>query len=594
MNLRVLALLLLLAGGGLHSCRTDPPAAAAGGHGPGVELKRTENVAAIVLRAEPDGLNPLVTTLGISRQVARQIFQTLTDKDPRTFEQLPLLAGLPDISPRPGGGAAYAYELSADAKWPNGLPVTAQDVVFSIKAMMNPLVEAGAYRPYYRVLSNVVTNPGNERRFTVETSEPYLLAEEAIGSLWIYPEYVYDPDRRLRNVRLADLLDEDRARRLAETSQDLRAFAEAFNDPAAARDPARIVGSGPYRLTEWRDGQRLRLERRDDYWKKDEAIGPEALSFEIITDNNTIGNALRDELVDVVVSLELDQFREFREDDYLKARYDFATVPSLKFFGILLNQRDPLLTDARVRRALAHLVDVDLIIEQLFPGMADRVTGPILPSRPYYRADLEAIPYDPERARALLAEAGWTDTNGDGTVDREIDGQRRELRFELLSFARPLSEAVSLVAAEGAARAGVDITVVQREPRALYGELNKGNFVASIYGLGYNPGPEDLTQNWASTSVPPNGTNRGGFADPEADRIIRQISRSTDPEQRTPLYERFQDIVYENQPLIFLFSPQDRVVVSKRFDYELTSIAPNVIYQNLRQRDWNRPGPAGD
>ena len=580
-----------LLAGSLLTCGDDAPTGeTADGHPP---LKRTTNEVAVVLRTEPDGLNPVLTTQGIARFVNEQIFQTLTEKDPETFEQVPHLAGLPDISPEPGGGTSYAYELDARATWPNGLPVTAQDVIFSLKAMLNPLVEAGPYRPYYSMISNVVTNPGNERRFKVMTDKPYVLAEEAIGSLWIYPEYVYDPDMRLRNVAISDLTNPQRAERLAGTNEDLRAFAEAFNDPDWRRNPERIVGSGPYRLVSWEDGQQIRLERRADYWAAGTddpklSADPEAIVFKVITDNNTVGNALRDELVDVVIALEIDQFQDFQRDEYISARYDFATAPSFKYFGILLNQRDPLMADVAVRRALAHCVDTEQIIEQLFPGLASRVVGPILPAKPYFNDELQPLAYDPAKAAQLLADAGWSDSNGDGTVDKEIDGQRRELRFELLSFTSPLSEAVTVITAEGARAAGMDIQVVKQEGRAVYGALNKGEYTASIYGLGFNPGPDDLTQNWASDATYPNGTNRGNFSDPEADRLIRQIRTTVDADERAPLYRRFQEIVYENQPMVFLFSPLDRIVVSKRFDYTTSSITPNVVLNAMEQQEWNR------
>ncbi len=588
MNWRFLTLLLLVSS--LYACDDNDATGTTTTEHP--QLKRTTNEVAVVLRSEPDGLNPILTTQGLARFVNEQIFQTLTEKDPKSFEQVPHLSSLPEISQEAGGGTSYAYELDERATWPNGLPVTAQDVVFSLKAMLNPLVEAGPYRPYYSMITNIVTNPGNERRFKVMTDKPYVLAEEAIGSMWIYPEYAYDPDQRLRNVRLADLTNTERAEQLSKTNEDLMAFAEFFNDPDLRRNPERIVGSGPYRLVKWEEGQQIRLERRENYWAGDTndpklSADPEAMVYKIITDNNTVGNALRDELVDVVIALEIDQFQAFQNDPYISERYDFTTVPSFKYFGLLLNQRDPLLADVRVRRALAHVVNTDEIIEQLFPGLATRVVGPILPAKPYYEESLEPVPYDIDRAKALLAEAGWSDTNGDGIVDKEIDGQRRELSFELLSFTSPLSEAVTLITAEGARKAGVEMEVVKQEGRAVYGQLNRGEFAASIYGLGFNPGPDDLTQNWASDAIYPNGTNRGGFNNAEADELIRRIRGSVDAEERDPLYRRLQQIIYEDQPMIFLFSPLDRIVVSKRFDYVTSSITPNVILNAMEQRDWN-------
>ena len=583
MNLLRFALGLLLLAGSLTACRTDADGPATAEE---VTFKRTDNAPVIVLTNEPAGLNPILTTDGTSRYVWSMMYQTLNTKDLQTYEQAPLLASLPKIQNEPGGGVSYSYDIDPDATWPNGLPITSADVVFSLKALLNPLVESGAYRPYYSMIERVIISPANERRFKVMTREPYILSQEAIGSLVIYPEYIFDPEGLLRSVSLDDFTNTARAERLAERNPNMAAFAEAFNSPEGRRTPDRVVGSGPYRLDEWVDGQRVRLVARDDYWAADRseeafAQGPDTLVYQWVADNNTVVNGLRDEALDVVVNLDVEQFRELRDDPFLSARYHFETVPSLKYFSILLNQNDPLLADVNTRRALAHAVDVDVIVEEMFGGLATRVSGPILQGKSYYNDDLALIPFDVEEAKRLLAEAGWADTNGDGVVDKEIDGQRRELRFELLSFPSAVAEGVSLIAAEGMKAAGADVEVVQREGRALYGQLNKGDYTASLFGQGFDPGPDELTQVWASTSVPPNGSNRSGFADAEADRLIRQIKATTNARERDPLYRRFQELVYENQPMIFLFSPDDRVLVSKRFDFEPTSISPNVAFNAL-------------
>ncbi|WP_273445127.1 ABC transporter substrate-binding protein [Neolewinella agarilytica] len=583
----------LLLAGGLFACKTDsaPTATDNDSDSPVISFKNTDNTARIALRVEPPGLNPVLSTQAASRYVGEMIFQTLNSMDPDNFEQVPLLASLPDITKEPGGGVSYSYLIDERATWPNGLPVTAADVIFSLKLVLNPLVASGAYRPYYDMVSSVVTSPNNERRFKVMCKRPYLIAQESLGSLVIYPEYAYDPDRLLRKIRLGDLTTDAGAERLAKNSEELKTFSEAFSDPDLANNPERIVGSGPYQLVSWEPGQQLTLDRREKYWgskSRDNWLKakPESIIFQIISDNGTMANAIRDEAVDVVVDMSVDQFKELRDDDYLNARYEFGTIQSLKYFGLLFNQQHPLFKDASTRRALTHLVDVDAIIDQLFPnGLANRVTGPVLPGKSYYNGDLPEIPYSPEKASELLKSAGWEDTNGDGTLDKEIDGSRQEFSFQFLIFPSPTSDAVGALVSEWMGEAGIEVEVVRQDFRALYGELNKGNFALAIIGQGFTPNPDEFTQVWASTSVPPNGTNRGGFASAEADKLINQIKGTLKESDRDPLYRRFQEILYENQPMIFLFSPADRVVVSKRFDFEPSSISPNVDFNALEKKE---------
>ena len=185
----------------------------------------------------------------------------------------------------------------------------------------------------------------------------------------------------------------------------------------------------------------------------------------------------------------------------------------------------------------------------------------------------------------MLKEAGWEDTNGNGILDKEIDGERREFSFQLLSFNTPTSESFTIVAAEGARQVGVDIEVIRMEGRTLIKRLNDGNFTAAFNGQGVEPTPDDFSQVWLSTSVPPTGTNRVNFQNAEADSLIRKISVTMDSTSRSTLYHRFQEIIYANQPMIFLYSPFDLVVVSKRFDYQVSSIAPNLKFNALRLRD---------
>lgn len=566
------------------ACKTDSqPEGATGTTAEAVTFKHDDNVLRIALRQEPQGLNPVLTAQADARYVRELIFQTLNSQDPETFEITPLLATVPDVRKEADGGASYSYEIDPKAKWPNGLPVTAADVIFSLKAVMNPEVNSGPYKSYYYNIESIVTSPGNERRFRVMTRRSYLLAPQAIASLIVYPEYAYDPDQLLRKVKLSDLTDERSAARLKGKNENLMAFATAFHDVSLATEADKIVGSGPYRLVSWEAGQRLTLEKRPDYWaagsRREELQGkPDQITFDIIPDPQTMVNALRDEKVDFALNLSAGQFRELRNDPYLSARFDFNTVPSTSFYGLTMNNRAGIFADKTTRQAMAHLVDVDAVIEQFFPdGLARRVHGPVLDRQDYY-ADLPHKDYDPEKALALLKSAGWEDTNGDGTLDKETAGGRQEFKFKFLTFTSPEAKGIGTLMKEWMAEVGIEMEVVPMTGGALYGELNKGDFDMGLQGMGLDPNPDEFTQVWASTSVPPNGTNRTGFANAEADRLIKQIARSVDTKNLTPLYRRFQEIVHDEQPMVFLLSPASRLVVSKRFDYSTSLISPGVLF----------------
>ncbi len=550
---------------------------------------RSKNEVRIVLKSEPPTLNPLLSVQSITRYVSEQIFQTLNHQNPRTYELEPCLASLPTVELLPAGVIAYSYRIDSLARWPNGLRVTAQDVIFSLKLVLNPDVDAGPYRSYYSMISDVEVTSSDSLSFRVLTKRPYILSAQAIGDLYIFPKYAYDPQGLMDDIALSGLADPILADQLRRSDKRLSQLAESFNSPQSGYDPDQIVGSGPYELDSWEPGQRIRLRLREDYWAKDyresymKAV-PEVLSFEIISDNTTTANALRDQLVDVVIDMPIDQFLTLRGEPYLQDIFDFVSIPSFRYYSILLNQDDPLLEDSLTRRALAHLVDVELIMDKFFPNLARRITGPVLPSKEYYNKELVPLAFDPEKARLLFAEAGWSDTNNNGILDKLIEGERRELSFNLLSFTNPTSEGISLFVAENARKVGVDMQVVRQESRTLIEKLNSGNFTASFYGLGFEPSPDDFSQLWSSTSVPPSGTNRGNFRNSEADSLIRQIAATTDSIKRAPLYKRFQEIVYKNQPMIFLYSPHASLIIAKRLEYDLVSLAPNLQFNAIQVR----------
>lgn len=557
-----------------------------------LSFKRSENTLYLNLAAEPRSLNPLLTVQGYDRYVHEQILQSLNGQDPVTFQPSPLLAGLPEVIANDKNGMDYVYEIQENATWPNGTPVTAADVVFTLKVLFNPLVNAAPYRPYFDMISNIVLSPGNERRIKIETKQAYILSQAAIGSLQIYPEYAYDPDGLLQNIRLSDLLNPNTAKRMAENNEALRKFAEQFNDASWGREPSKVVGSGPYQLASWDAGQTIRLEKRPDYWAKNSKenllqAGPDAIVYNFIRDGVTVANAIRSQEIDATAEIETALFQEMQTESSTRNFYELPTVPGYKYYSLLLNTQDPKLADKRTRRALAHLVDVNNIIQNLYEGMAQRISGPILPQKDYYNQDLQPIPYSTETAASLLAEAGWQDSNGNGILDKTIQGELQELELEIMSFSSEISKSIALLLQGSAATVGVKISINILDPKVLVGRLNSGDYHIATMGAGSDPGLDDLTQVWSTKSVPPAGTNRSRFGNATSDQLISQIRSTLNEKERNARYQEIQAIIYDEQPMIFLFAPDERIALSKRFKAEPTSIAPGYKANSFLQQDWN-------
>ncbi|MEM6395809.1 MAG: ABC transporter substrate-binding protein [Bacteroidota bacterium] len=555
----------------LWSCKPDAP-----------EFKRTENIVAIRLVDEPDRLNPILSTQSYARYVFEHIFQNLNDVDQQSYELVPMLASLPEVSEVGEDGAtSYRYRLNENAKWPDGSAVTSADVAFSVKALLNPLVPAGRVRSFYTDITDLIIV--DERTFSIELGQAYFLTDYALAALYVYPEYAYDPDGLMADVTVAELADADNAARLAEENPNLKTFAEGFQSFETSHEPGKVVGSGAYELTNWEAQQRIALSRRDDYWADGTdnlslSALPDGLEFEIIPDAQTAVVALQDELIDVMVDLDPERYVEMSQDELMTKKYNFETEPSFQMYSIILNMDDPMLGDANTRRALAHLMNVDLLNEEYYNNMGRRSSNPVLPVRTYYDERLALIDYDQAEAERLLTEAGWADTNGDGTLDR--DGEEFELN--LLLFNTPIGEAIGQVMRESCRQAGISLNTETMGGRALYGKLGEGDYQMGIYAQGFQPSPDEFSQSYLTTSVPPNGTNRARFGDETSDALINQIRVTVDAEDRVPLYKEMQAIFYQETPMIPLFSPMMRLVYSKRFEAQTSSITPGLDLANFK------------
>ncbi len=579
-------LLLLLTGCG--GCTEQEP------EGPKIAFKHQDNTVRVRLPAEPTALNPYLSTQGYSRYVTDLMFQSLTDFDPETLELLPLLAtAAPVIEEIDLAGRQvvdYTYEIRPEAAWDNGSPVTSADLAFTLKCIFNPAVNAAPYRGFYDMIEAFTPDPANERRFTIRTNRPYILTEAALGSLIPYPAYRYDPDGIMGEIEINDLLAAKEGDPVL-ADERLTRFAELMNGADYSRENTVVGGSGPYRLLSWSTGERVMLERKKDWWgdqldNKLLKAYPDTVIFEIIPDQVTASNALKDEQLDVALELDIEQFVAMRDNAFVTERYDLVTEEAYNYYFININEEKPALSDPKTRRALAHLLDIDAIVDEVYEGMATRINGPFLPSKPYYDTSLEPLSFDADLADKLLAEAGWADSDGDGTLDRQMDGRQVNLELDFLAFTgSSFSQKLALYIQDGARQAGVKINIVSQEARTAFADVVAGNYDLFGAGFGSEPLPDDPYQLWSTASFPPNGSNRSRFGNAESDSLINQIRTTLDPAERAPLYKKFQRMVYDDQPMIFLFVPQVRLAVSKRFDYETTSLTPGVQVKMMRRRE---------
>jgi len=241
---------------------------------------------------------------------------------------------------------------------------------------------------------------------------------------------------------------------------------------------------------------------------------------------------------------------------------------SASFTYIGWNERRAIFQDNRVRQALSYLVDKKNICDKVMLGLADPVESPIYPKRPEYDANLKPWPFDPAKAKALLAEAGYSDSDGDGILDKDDGhGGRTPLRFEIISNSgNDDRKNLGLVVVDEFKRAGIGASFRAVDWSIMLEQVKHGDYDAVILGwTASGATPPDLYQIWHSSQAVEGGSNHIYFKNEEVDKLLTDYRTEFDPAKRKAMYDRVQEIIYDEQPYTFVYAPQSLVAYDKRF-----------------------------
>lgn len=469
--------------------------------------------------AEPGTLNPITATDAYSHAINLRIYETLVDRDYETLDVVPLLAERWEISP---DKLRFRFHLRRGVTWSDGVEFTADDVVYSFRTMKDPKTACAQLKVYYLDIIDCI----KVDRYTVEFlySRPYYLALIFCGGMPIVPKHVFD-----------DGTD--------------------FNTHKHNRLP---VGTGPYRFEGWVTGKQISLVLNERYRGKKPQI--RRVVYRFVSEPSVALQMLKKGNLDVMGVREIVWVRQtgsqkFQENFY-KLKYYLA---SFSYIG--WNAARPFFSDRRVRLAMTHLINRKAILEKLMFGLGEVVTGPFYIFGKSYNHDLEPWPYDPPRGRQLLAEAGWTDSDGDGILDR--DGKKFSFTFTMSSGSK-FAERLASIMKEDLARAGIEMEINRYEWAVFINKIQNRDFDATSLGWSDPDFQDDPYQIWHSSQIK-GGSNYVGFNNPEADRIIEQARREFNEERRIAMYHRFHEILHYEQPYTFLYTNPALAVVSRRF-----------------------------
>ena len=412
------------------------------------------------------------------------------------------------------------FHLRRDVRWHDGTPFTASDVKFTYELYIDPEIPT-AYAESFSQVTRVETP--DPYTFIAHYDTPYAPALQSWATA-IHPRHLLEGTDVLRSP--------------------------------LSRSP---VGTGPYRFVEWVSGEKIVLEANTDYFEGPPYI--RRVVYRIIPDVSTQFLELQTGSLDFMGLTPL-QFD--RQTDTVAFRRNYNKYQYLSFGYTYLgyNLRRPLFADKRVRQALAYAIDEQELIDGVLLGYGDVATGPYKPDTWVYNPDVRRYHYNPEKARQLLAEAGWQDTTGDGILNK--NGQR--LTFTIVTNqGNDLRIKTGEIIQRRFREIGVDVRLrVIEWATFLKDFINPGNFDATI--LGWSGGPEPDQYNiWHSSKIAPGQLNFIGFEHPEVDELLERGRRVFDQQQRKKYYDHFQEILAEEQPYTFLYVSEALPAVSRRF-----------------------------
>jgi peptide/nickel transport system substrate-binding protein len=472
--------------------------------------------------ADIGGLIPSLTSDQSSHDVGSLIYDSLVRYD-KDLNIIPAMAESWTFS---GDCRELTFKLRQGVKWHDGRPFTADDVVFTYRTMINPKTPAPFKEGYLLVKDTVALDPYTVR---VTYEKPYARAL-ATWTDYVLPKHVleaYAAEGKLR-------------------------------DSPQNRHP---IGTGPYRFQEWRTGEKVVLLANADYYEARPYVS--RVVYRVIPSQATIFLELKAKGVDYVKTLTAFQYA--RQTDYpaFRKAYRKFRYPSGGYTFLGFNLKDPRFADRRVREAIAHAIDKRELLDGVVVGLAREVSGPIRLGTWAYTDDVKHYAHDPARARALLAEAGWTDRDGDGIVE---DRDGKPFAFTILTNqGNDERKKIAEIIQQRLKEIGVKADIQVIEWAAFIKEYVKPRrFEALILGLGSGVDPDQYVV-WHSSQTGPDQMNRTGYANPEVDHLLEAGRASCVQAERVKYYRRIQEILAEDLPMVFLYSKDDLPAVSSRF-----------------------------
>ena len=483
----------------------------------------------------PATLNPIINAMLAKSYALAMVLRPLTAYDSH-WEPACLLCtevptvenGLAKVKEYPDGseGIAVSFTIRPGATWGDGTPVTSRDAVFGWEVGSHPLTGVADRQAYTRIRDVEIQD---EKRFTVHLDQRY-----------------YDYNIRASTPLLPAHLE-------SEAFADPREYRFRTTYDTDSTNPGLYFG--PYLISEVEPGSHIVFERNPTWWGEPAYF--RRIVIRVIENTAALEANLLSGAVDYVageLGFSLDQALSFERRH--SEKFTFVYKPGLFYEHIDINLDNPIVQDKRVRQALLQALDRELLVTQLFGGHQPVAHSNVNPLDRVYAADTKTYPYDPDRAAALLDEAGWTRA---GKSTRTNDRGER-LTLQLMSTAgNKARELVQQVLQSQWGAVGIDVTIKNEPARVFFGQTMAHRAFSALGMYAWLSAPESVPRSTLhSESIPTaennwSGQNTPGFVSAEMDSLIDQAEVELDRNARKTLWRRMQEIYAEELPVLPLY-----------------------------------------
>ncbi len=485
------------------------------------------NYLVAAIESYPLQLDPRYATDANGVRIGNLIYNSLLRADPNSRLRPELAESLRLLDDR-----TYAVDLRQDVKFQNGQPLTAADVKFTYESILDP--------------NNRSPKRGNLKPLRV-------IEQTGAYQLLFHLSAPHSPF-------------------IEQLTLGIVPAASPANPAVSTQAPP---GSGPFMLEAAQPGEQITLRRNPHYWEQKPPLG--GVIFRIIPDALVRVLEFKKGNIDLMQNdIEPDMVPWLEKN----TGADVGAYPGTTFQYIGINLTHPILKNVKVRRALAYAIDRERLVRHILKGIGTVAGGVLSPLNWAYEENLEHWPYDPERAKQLLDEAGFPDPDGDGPLPRF----RLSFKTTNIDLRQRIAEAIK----EQLQKVGIELDVRSYEWAAFYSDIKKGSF--HLYSLAWVGilDPDILFQIFHSSSFPPAGDNRGHYSNPELDRLLEQGRATNNQQERKQIYARAQKLLARDLPYVPLWWWKN-VIVKKPTVQNFTPY-PDGEMISLKQTRWAAKG----